>query len=46
MAAVAKKTVEELKKLRVSKIGGWWNALVTISMTLNDGSTFLGGNDR
>jgi hypothetical protein len=40
MAAIANKTTGELKKMRVSKIEGFWNQLLTIKMTLNDGSTF------
>jgi hypothetical protein len=39
MAAMENKTSEELKKLRVSKIGGAWNNIAAIQMTLNDGST-------
>jgi hypothetical protein len=30
MAAIAKKTSDELKKIRVLKIGGNWNNVVTI----------------
>jgi hypothetical protein len=30
MAAMANKTSEELKKIRVSKIGGAWNCLYAI----------------
>ncbi len=43
MSIMSKKTNEELKKLRVSKIGGHWSQLVSFSMTLNDGSTCKGG---
>ena len=39
MAVMAKKDIEELRKLRVSKIAGHWDNLVTVSITLNDGST-------
>jgi hypothetical protein len=39
MAVMAKKDIEELRKLRVSKIAGFWANLVTVSITLNDGST-------
>jgi len=39
MAVMAKKDIEELRKLRVSKIAGWWGNLRTVSITLNDGST-------
>lgn len=37
MAAINKMSIEEIENLRVSKIGGWWNHVVTIQMTLNDG---------
>jgi hypothetical protein len=39
MLALGKKEIEELRKLRVSKIAGHWYNLVTVSITLNDGST-------
>ncbi len=39
MAAMTNKTSEELKKMRVSKIGGFCDYLITIQMTLNDGLT-------
>lgn len=45
MAAMAKKTCEELKKMRVSKIGGYWDHVRTIQMTLNDGSTCKAGTE-
>jgi hypothetical protein len=40
IATIADRTSEELKKMRVSKIGGRPNFLVTIQMTLSDGSSF------
>ena len=43
LAIMANKTSEELKKMRVSKIGGYWDHLYTIQMTLNDGSTCKAG---
>ena len=39
------KTSEELKKMRVSKIGGYWDHVRTIQMTLNDGSTCKVGTE-
>jgi hypothetical protein len=39
MALISKKSIDELKKLRVSKIAGYWANLVTVSITLNDGQT-------
>jgi hypothetical protein len=43
MVVVSKKSIDELKKLRVSKIAGHWSNLVTVSITLNDGQTCQAG---
>ena len=37
MATMAEKDIEELKKFRVTKIGGYWDFISTIQMTFNDG---------
>ncbi len=39
MEEMSRKSIYEVKKLRVSKIAGFWDHLVTFSITLNDGQT-------
>ncbi len=37
MAILAEKDIKEIKKFRVTKIGGYWDFISTIQMTFNDG---------
>ena len=39
MAEMSRKHIDELKKLRVSKIAGYWDNVLTVSISLNDGQT-------
>jgi hypothetical protein len=39
MADLSKKSIDDLKKLRVSTIAGYWDNVLTVSISLNDGQT-------
>ena len=43
MAILTKKTFEELKNLNITKIEAYVNTIVTLGMTLNDGSACKAG---
>ena len=45
MADLSKKSIDDLKKLRVSTIAGYWDNVLTVSISLNDGQTCEAGTD-